>query len=75
MVEGGAVDTGNNEYLTQGVLEIVQESEDLQEKIKSFLDENKDLKDLDLTEEGSVILLLIPNFVIGKTNSTYYKFA
>ncbi|WP_375603888.1 hypothetical protein NOX90_05750 [Wolbachia endosymbiont of Anurida maritima] len=30
----------------------------LQEKIKSFLDENKDLKDLDLTKEGSVILLL-----------------
>lgn len=58
MVEGGAVDTGNSEYLTQGVLEIIQESEDLQEKIKSFLDENKDLKDLDLTKEGSVILLL-----------------
>ncbi|WP_265022104.1 hypothetical protein [Wolbachia endosymbiont (group A) of Icerya purchasi] len=58
MVEGSAVDTGNSEYLTQGVLKIIQESEDLQEKIKSFLDKNKDLKDLDLTKEGSVIFLL-----------------
>ncbi|WP_375603887.1 hypothetical protein NOX90_05735 [Wolbachia endosymbiont of Anurida maritima] len=34
MVEGGAVDTGNSEYLTQGVLEIIQESEDLEHVFK-----------------------------------------
>ncbi|WP_425384281.1 hypothetical protein [Wolbachia endosymbiont (group B) of Eupithecia inturbata] len=58
MVQGGEVDTGNSEYLTQGVLEIIQGSKKLQEEAKNFLDKNKDLKDLDLTEEGSVILLL-----------------
>ncbi|WP_264682845.1 MULTISPECIES: hypothetical protein [unclassified Wolbachia] len=58
MVQGGEVDTGNSEYLTQGVLEIIQGSKKLQEEAKNFLDKNKDLKDRDLTEEGSVILLL-----------------
>ncbi|WP_108784617.1 glycine zipper family protein [Wolbachia endosymbiont of Bemisia tabaci] len=58
MVQGGEVDTGNSEYLTQGVLEIIQGSKKLQEEAKNFLDKNKDLKDLDLTEKGSVILLL-----------------
>ncbi|WP_410542392.1 hypothetical protein [Wolbachia endosymbiont of Tetranychus urticae] len=58
MVQGGEVDTGNSEYLTQGVLEIIQGSKKLQEETKNFLDKNKDLKDLDLTEEGNVILLL-----------------
>ncbi|WP_343289404.1 glycine zipper family protein [Wolbachia endosymbiont of Encarsia formosa] len=58
MVQGGEVDTGNSEYLTQGVLEIIQGSKKLQEEEKNFLDKNKDLKDLDLTEEENVILLL-----------------
>ncbi|MBS9531403.1 MULTISPECIES: phage tail tape measure protein [unclassified Wolbachia] len=58
MVQGGAVDTGNSEYLAQGIFEIIQGDKALQEEARKFLDQNEDLKNLDSTKKADIISLL-----------------
>ncbi|WP_264687297.1 hypothetical protein [Wolbachia endosymbiont (group B) of Pararge aegeria] len=58
MVQGGAVDTGNSEYLAQGIFEIIQGDKALQEEARKFLDQNEDLKNLDSIKKADIISLL-----------------
>lgn len=61
MVQGGAAGTGNSEYFAQGVLEIIQGSEALQAEGKNFLNQDENLKNLNLANEVDVIDLLNGN--------------
>ncbi|MDM8335171.1 hypothetical protein [Wolbachia pipientis] len=58
MVQGGAIDTGNNKYLARGVFEPIQGSESLKKAAKKFLDQNENLKNSDLTKVEDVVSLL-----------------
>ncbi|MCM1000913.1 MAG: hypothetical protein KTV72_01050 [Wolbachia endosymbiont of Melophagus ovinus] len=55
MGQGGATNAGS-EYLTQGLVELIQRNDSLKEAAKGFLDHNKDLKDLAKVENVAGLL-------------------
>ncbi|MEY2393221.1 hypothetical protein [Wolbachia endosymbiont of Tettigetta isshikii] len=60
MLQGGATNA-DSEYLTQGLVELIQGNDSLKEAAKGFLDQTEDLKNLDLTKAEDVADLLSGN--------------
>ncbi|MDG7053672.1 MAG: hypothetical protein LKM45_07500, partial [Wolbachia endosymbiont of Alcedoecus sp.] len=60
MVQGGTTNAGS-EYLTQGLVELIQGNDSLKEAAKEFLNKSEDLTNLDLTKVEDVADLLSGN--------------
>ncbi|MGL9718047.1 MAG: hypothetical protein ACR5K9_05140 [Wolbachia sp.] len=57
MVEGGATNAGNSEYLAQGLAELIQGNEEVKKAAEEFL-KSKEIKDVNLADPDKIIELL-----------------